>query len=690
MLVLSASQDMTLRTWNLETAQQMGEVSLRSPWDGISGKEEIMSYPTPSNCFETVCRLWPPVRPGAPLLAQGATYLELWTVRQLHHPLATLNSSVQGLELAPPLPQAERHLLPQRIVSRCADGTVRVFSSVTGLMISTLLLQPGELAAATAYCVPREVLLVLSNEGALLRANAARCPMQVVRRLPPPPPGEPQPCCLHLISHVVDQLRAYNSWEGVHTRGGELRKKSWHGTKWEDNNRSAALLREPQGFGTGGRGREKPRSGRGGDVPPPHRRFLPVIGYSDGSIAVLDWGSFRTLSHKMAHSPGSTTNIASCPQSLVTAGTDKTVKMWQVFPYAEDSLTLLRTFFCYQSTVAVCPLGCRVTVAFEDPCSATYSLVQYGTAGCEEARHDHGPHEDPTDHITGLCCCPYLKLYASSSLDCTLRIWTEDNKLLRIMHLNMPPQAITFCNDKGDLILAIGSQLCFLSHKLYLPTIYLVKVLCRKLPHPKDDQPLLMSDLELLTPEELKRLKGWQALPRARMKHSVKQEYIDAEKKELEIKEACAKLALRDQELQDLALGQVEPLAQILITPQLRLKAFHNYLQVIYGSRLDSVSKEEDEALQEGASGAMERRPLTSMVSQSSICQNWGMSLDVMFMQGATSTKSSRVEKIRKIAQIPLSQRTLQSCTDVSGFFPSSRTLPVLPSTITKVRNLGS
>ncbi|XP_031803255.1 WD repeat-containing protein 97 isoform X2 [Sarcophilus harrisii] len=651
MLVLSASQDMTLRTWNLETAQQMGEVSLRSPWDGIPGKEEIISYPSPSNCFETVCRLWPPVRPGAPLLAQGATYLELWIVRQLHQPLATLNAGVQGLELAPPLPQADRHLLPQRVVSRCADGTVRVFSAVSGQMISTLLLEPGELAAATAYCLPREVLLVLSAEGALLRANATRCPMLVVRRLPPPPPprAAPQPCCLHLVSHVVDQPRAYNCWEGVHSRGGELRRKSWHGTKWEDNN-----------------------------------RFLPVLGYTDGSIAVLDWGSLRTLSHIKAHSPGSTTNIASCQQNLVTAGTDKTVKMWQVFPYAEDSLTLLRTFFCYQSTVAVCPLGCRVTVAFEDPCSATYTLVQYGTAECEEDRHDHGPQEDPTDHITGLCCCPYLKLYASSSLDCTLRIWTEDNKLLRIMHLNMPPQAITFCNDMGDLILALGSQLCLLSHKLYLPTIYLVKVLCRKLPHPKEDQPLSMSDLELLTPEELKRLNGWQALPRVRMKHSVKQEYIDAEKKELEIKEACAKLALRDQELQDLALGQVEPLAQILITPQLRLEAFHNYLQVIYGSRLDSVSKEEDEALQEEALGSTDRRPLTSIVSQSSLCQKWGMSLDVMFMQGATSTKSSTVEKILKMSQIPLSQRTLQPCSDFSGFFPSSRTLPGLPSTISK------
>lgn len=32
----------------------------------------------------------------------------------------------------------------------------------------------------------------------------------------------------------------------------------------------------------------------------------------------------------------------------------------------------------------------------------------------------------------GLCCCPMLKLYASSSLDCTIRIWTTENHLLRL------------------------------------------------------------------------------------------------------------------------------------------------------------------------------------------------------------------------------------------------------------------
>lgn len=110
----------------------------------------------------------------------------------------------------------------------------------------------------------------------------------------------------------------------------------------------------------------------------------------------------------------------------------------------------------------------------------------------------------------GLCCCPTLKLYACSSLDGTIRIWTAENRLLRwagggrglgaclccclrvlfqgagpdcrseqpsrLLQLNGAPQALSFCSNSGDLVLALGSCLCLVAHRLYLPTSYLIKV----------------------------------------------------------------------------------------------------------------------------------------------------------------------------------------------------------------------
>ncbi|XP_040118105.1 WD repeat-containing protein 97 [Oryx dammah] len=482
-LVLSASQDGTLRTWDLQAAAQVGEVALTC-WG--------RSVPS-----ESVSRLLAPAGPGWPLLSLGAHSVGLWRARELYSPLAQLSAPVLHLQLAPALPKptAPHAALPARLVCACADGSVYLVSVSGGHTVSALLLEPEDCAAAVAYCLPREVLWVLTRAGHLLCANAARSPMRVLHRLCPPPPPAPQPCCLHLYSHLTDPASAFTNWEMVCQYKGELCRSdvAW---AWKDKN-----------------------------------RYLPVVGHTDGTLSVLELHSSKTVFRTEAHSPGPVTAIASTWNSIVSSGGDLTVKMWRVFPYAEESLSPLRTFCCCHPAVVLCALGKRVTVGFEDLNSATYGLVQFGLGS--SPRCDHRPQDDPTDRITGLCCCPTLKLYACSSLDCTIRIWTAENKLLRwagegwergaaawvsclhptgawqlervqgwpgpclcsclgvllreagldshpespsrLLHLNGAPQALTFCSNNGDLVLALGSRLCLVDHRLYLPTSYLLK-----------------------------------------------------------------------------------------------------------------------------------------------------------------------------------------------------------------------
>lgn len=63
-------------------------------------------------------------------------------------------------------------------------------------------------------------------------------------------------------------------------------------------------------------------------------------------------------------------------------------------------------------------------------------------------------------------CCPLLgaRLDSGRAHPC------------RLLQLNGAPQALTFCSNNGDLVLALGSRLCLVPHRLYLPTSYLVKV----------------------------------------------------------------------------------------------------------------------------------------------------------------------------------------------------------------------
>nr|XP_058899361.1 WD repeat-containing protein 97 [Kogia breviceps] len=534
-LVLSASQDGTLRTWDLQAGAQVGEVA--------------PSRRGPSEPSETVSHLLAPAGPGWPLLSVRAHSVELWRVRELYSPLAQLSAPVLHLQVAPalPSPTAPQAQLPTRLVCACADGAVYLVSVSSGRAVSVLLLEPEDCAAAVAYCLPREVLWLLTRAGHLLCANAARSPMRVLHRLCPPPPPAPWPCCLHLYSHLTDPRSAFATWEIVRQYKGELCRSDVAGA-WKDKN-----------------------------------WYLLVVGHTDGTLSVLELRSSKTVFRTEAHGPGPVTAIASTWNSIVSSGGDSTVKMWRVFPYAEESLRLLRTFSCCHPAVVLCALGNRIIAGFEDLNSATYGLVQFGLGN--SPCFDRRPQDDPTDHITGLCCCPTLKLYACSSLDGTIRIWTAENRLLRLLQLNGAPQALSFCSNSGDLVLALGSCLCLVAHRLYLPTSYLIKKLCQDVPDVVDDPPLPLTSQESMIPAQLQRLANLRGVASLSTASSFIHHQTATPQQPVLEKDLEAFIA-RDQDLQQLKLGLVGPAARPPPSWQQCQEAFDNYFRLIYGPGL--------------------------------------------------------------------------------------------------------
>ena len=55
----------------------------------------------------------------------------------------------------------------------------------------------------------------------------------------------------------------------------------------------------------------------------------------------------------------------------------------------------------------------------------------YNTLFLLTARKDHSPEEDHTDTIVALTACQRMKLFASASLDGTVRVWSDSNQLIR-------------------------------------------------------------------------------------------------------------------------------------------------------------------------------------------------------------------------------------------------------------------
>ena len=79
---------------------------------------------------------------------------------------------------------------------------------------------------------------------------------------------------------------------------------------------------------------------------------------------------------------------------------DNLIKIWRLYPYAQESLAPLMTLYCVHTPVYTCMLKGKLAVAFHDHTSATYSIVMYNLKN--RNRLDHSAADDHRDSITGI------------------------------------------------------------------------------------------------------------------------------------------------------------------------------------------------------------------------------------------------------------------------------------------------
>ena len=155
---------------------------------------------------------------------------------------------------------------------------------------------------------------------------------------------------------------------------------------------------------------------------------------------------------------------------LISSGFDNLIKIWRLFPYAQEALAPLMTLYCVHTPLHMCMMRSKLAVAFQDHASATYSVVMYNIRN--RNRLDHGAKDDHKDSVTGIAACPKMRILASCSQDGTIRIWNQDNSLVRIIQLNAVPHSVTFCSAKGDMLVSVGDHVHRIDYKNYMPQAY--------------------------------------------------------------------------------------------------------------------------------------------------------------------------------------------------------------------------
>ncbi|WAR11385.1 WDR97-like protein [Mya arenaria] len=313
-----------------------------------------------------------------------------------------------------------------RSVVMSRDSSVRLISPVSGHVITTLLLSPNRGLIDVAYAIESETMFCVLANGDILKVRTDTNPCRVVNNWRCNEPEKEACNYLFVYEYVVDIQLKTDTWDAIKRSVTTKALNLDDDDDDDDDDRSSSK-----------RGKSKKNM----------NRTLLLGGRKDGYICVFDWETGKVTFKIDAHgSKGVMSMIANAKvDQLISAGKDNVIKVWRVYPFVQEALAPLMSFFCAHLPLHMTMIKTNLCVAFQDHATATYSIVMYNLRDRSEEgmkaklvvdeaagdRYDHEPGDDHTESITGISACSRLKLYASCSLDGTVRIWNDTNMLVR-------------------------------------------------------------------------------------------------------------------------------------------------------------------------------------------------------------------------------------------------------------------
>ncbi|KAL2085588.1 hypothetical protein ACEWY4_018908 [Coilia grayii] len=418
--LLSCSLDGTLRCWCLEECDQMQKITVEGshPPLAVGGPDKRGTFFTFSNAG-----------------------VDFWTINSLYHPHCKLGGDLCGpvrQMVISPFPPP----YPTRVLCVHGDHDVTLVSAGTGAILTGLTV--GSKVLCADYCLPKETILILTEDGVMLTASALTHPITVLDEWSgdgqkayqwgkgDQDSGPGPACYMVLYSSMPDRKTAMAEWKSLQEQRGQQAKKQKY-------------------------------------VNEPKNRSLVMLGHCGGYLTVLKLHTKSVQYMTPAHKGQDITAMQAYPENnyLLTTGKDKSVLVWRVFLYAEECLSLHMSVFCGQPPLHLALMGPLLAITFQEPENATYSLAYYHMDN--RRRLDHPPKQDHLGCITGLSVNLQLKVCASCSEDGTIRIWDEDNQLIRTLELLTEPECLAFVGQNEYLLVGIRGDLHYINISQILP-----------------------------------------------------------------------------------------------------------------------------------------------------------------------------------------------------------------------------
>ncbi|XP_014854211.1 PREDICTED: WD repeat-containing protein KIAA1875-like [Poecilia mexicana] len=466
-LLISCSADCTMRSWDVKNNLAI-------------------------DCFHTE-QNHPPLCLGGienkhPFFSFSDKGVDLWFLTAWY----TLHTKVKGDEDIALKQILVSHLppcYPTRVTCVSEDDHIYLVSAGKAEILTSF--KAGKRVLCAAYCLQKELLIVLTKGGTLLQVNPLANPATLIQEwegrgqalwsisdsvskkdlhnLPDPGPA----CCMVIYSSLGDPEKALERWKSLQSGRGSSQKDSKHIDHFKN-------------------------------------RFWIIIGQSGGCVSVLTMDDGTVLYRTPAHNGKDVTAVKAYPKYnyLLSSGADFTVMVWKVHPDAAACLTPWQTVICYEPQVYLAALELQVALAFREPTGNSYSLQLYHVENLKRAEcQQTNAH---IDSLTGVCAIPEIKAFASCSLDKTVRIWNEKNKLIWVQQLVAVPQCMEYSGN-GELFLGMNGDLYRLEFAHFLPKKYQRTLRCYcfenvlpELPIPEVEETPVKADMPTNEAERLK------------------------------------------------------------------------------------------------------------------------------------------------------------------------------------------